>query len=286
MRGPGRPGGARRGDFGRGIADLARPDAPRRSPDWWRRAFRPRRAAPRPARLRQAGGASCSIASPIRRIGCNLVLERAASRRARRSPTRSPRPRRYASSRARRRDQYGCDRQSRSRPSSSLGERAERLGRIGLARRDRGRRASRRRCGRSAASRVASALISAAASSPIIRRRPRSRAAGASPRPAPASNRLAPLGEQVGQLRRFGDERQAAGELRQVPVDRLGLPAEGIEPVMVEISGGELRVPVGREAPRAVIEALAGDVDIVAVEHAVDEARGQVGGGERRGRAR
>ena len=94
----------------------------------------------------------------------------------------------------------------------------------------------------------------------------------------------APAGEQIGQRRRLGDERQAAGELRQIPVDRLGLPAEGVEAVMVEIGGGEVRVPVRREAPRAVIEALAGDVDIVAVEHAVDEAGGEIGGGELRGR--
>ena len=54
---------------------------------------------------------------------------------------------------------------------------------------------------------------------------------------------------------------------------------------MIEIGRGERRVPFGREAPRAVIEALAGDVDIVAVEHAVDKTRGQIGCGECRGRA-
>ena len=64
-------------------------------------------------------------------------------------------------------------------------------------------------------------------------------------------------------------------------MDRLGLAAEGIEAVMVEIGGGELRVPVGREPPRAIVEAFAGDVDIVAVEHAVDEAGGEIGSGER-----
>ena len=63
-------------------------------------------------------------------------------------------------------------------------------------------------------------------------------------------------------------------------MDRLGLAAEGVESVMVEIGGGELRIPVGREAPRAIVEAFAGDVDIVAVEHAVDEARGEIGSGE------
>ena len=72
------------------------------------------------------------------------------------------------------------------------------------------------------------------------------------------------------------------GELEQVPVDRLGLAAEAVEAGMVEISGGEMAVPEGRPAPRTVIEALGGDVDIVAVEHAVNEAGGDVGGGELR----
>ena len=62
-----------------------------------------------------------------------------------------------------------------------------------------------------------------------------------------------------------------------------GLPGEGVEPVMIEVGGREFRLPFGSEAPGAVIEALASDVDIVAVEHAVDEARGEVGRGQRRG---
>ena len=40
---------------------------------------------------------------------------------------------------------------------------------------------------------------------------------------------------------------------------------------MIEIGGGERRVPGRREPPRAIIEAFAGDVDIVAVQHAMDE---------------
>src|SRR5690242_9536176 len=66
-------------------------------------------------------------------------------------------------------------------------------------------------------------------------------------------------------------------------MDRLGLAAEGIESVMVEIGGGEVVVPLRREPPGAVVEALAGDVDIVAVKDAVDEARDHVAGGEFRG---
>src|SRR5918993_1342604 len=69
-------------------------------------------------------------------------------------------------------------------------------------------------------------------------------------------------------------------------MDRLGLAAERIEPGIIEIRRGELGLPLGREAPRAVIEALAGNRDIVAVEDAVDEARGHVAGGEAGGRGR
>src|SRR5206468_10129724 len=93
----------------------------------------------------------------------------------------------------------------------------------------------------------------------------------------------APLCERFGQGRGFGDEAETSGELREVPVDCLGLPAEGVQAIMVEISCGEVRVPMRREAPRAVIEAFAGDIDVVAVEHAMDEAGGEVGCGERRG---
>ena len=54
---------------------------------------------------------------------------------------------------------------------------------------------------------------------------------------------------------------------------------------MVEIGGGEMAVPMGRPAPRAVVEAFGRDRDIVAVEHAVHEAGGDIGGGEPRGAA-
>src|SRR5437868_9748980 len=67
-------------------------------------------------------------------------------------------------------------------------------------------------------------------------------------------------------------------------MDRLRLPAERVEAVVVEVGCRERRIPLGRKAPRAVVEAFAGDVDIVAVEHAVDEAAGEKGGGESRRR--
>src|SRR5438045_9504453 len=49
---------------------------------------------------------------------------------------------------------------------------------------------------------------------------------------------LAPAGEHVRESRGVSDQGQAAGELGEVPVDRFGLPAEGIETVMVEIGRG------------------------------------------------
>src|SRR5438270_6680115 len=67
---------------------------------------------------------------------------------------------------------------------------------------------------------------------------------------------VAPAGERLGQRRSIGDQRQAAGKLREIPVDRLGLPPETVEAVMVEVGGGEVRIPLRREAPRAIVEAL------------------------------
>ncbi len=72
---------------------------------------------------------------------------------------------------------------------------------------------------------------------------------------------------------RLGDQLQAPGQLGQVPEHRLGLPREGVEAVLVEIGGGEAWLIVRQEAPRAVVEALARDVQIVGVQHPVHEAR-------------
>src|SRR5258708_3322125 len=49
---------------------------------------------------------------------------------------------------------------------------------------------------------------------------------------------------------------------------------------MVEICGGEFGLPVGCKAPGAIVEAFAGNVDIVAVEHAMDKACRKIGSGE------
>ena len=79
---------------------------------------------------------------------------------------------------------------------------------------------------------------------------------------------LKPIAPAIEHLRQDGwlsQQREAAGELREIPMDRLGLPAKSIQPVMVEIGRSEIRLPMGRESPRPVVEALAGDVDIVAV---------------------
>ena len=52
----------------------------------------------------------------------------------------------------------------------------------------------------------------------------------------------APRRKCFGECRRVGDQRQAARKLREVPMDRLRLSTEGIEAVMVKISGGEVGV--------------------------------------------
>src|SRR3546814_17004425 len=58
---------------------------------------------------------------------------------------------------------------------------------------------------------------------------------------------------------------------------RFGLPPESIKSRLVEVSGGKAWFPSGREAPRTIIEAFAGHVDIVAVEHAMNKARRHIG---------
>src|SRR5206468_5125546 len=47
---------------------------------------------------------------------------------------------------------------------------------------------------------------------------------------------IAPPAKAVGQRRCVGDQRQASRQLRQIPMDRLRLTSEGVQPVMVEIS--------------------------------------------------
>src|SRR3546814_12405468 len=54
---------------------------------------------------------------------------------------------------------------------------------------------------------------------------------------------------------------------------RFGLPPESIKSRLVDVSGGKAWFPSGREAPRTIIEAFDGHVDIVAVEHAMNKAR-------------
>ena len=95
---------------------------------------------------------------------------------------------------------------------------------------------------------------------------------------------LAPAIKPVGEILGLGNQREAASELRQIPLDRLGLATEGIKSGMIEIGCGERRVPVGREPPWAIVEALAADRDIVGVQHTVDEARRKIGCGKPGGR--
>ena len=49
---------------------------------------------------------------------------------------------------------------------------------------------------------------------------------------------------------------------------------------MVEIGCGKAGLPMGGEAPRAIIEAFPGDIDIVGIEHAMDKAGGHIGSGQ------
>ena len=77
-----------------------------------------------------------------------------------------------------------------------------------------------------------------------------------------------------------GEAEQALAEAGEVPVQRLGLAGEAVEAGLVEVGGGEGRVEAVEEAPGAVVEALAGDRDVVGVEHAVHEAGGEPLGAE------
>src|SRR4029450_2887625 len=60
--------------------------------------------------------------------------------------------------------------------------------------------------------------------------------------------------------------------------------AERIETDLVEIGGAEFLARAGGKAPGPIVEALAGNVDIVAVEHAMDEAGCDVACSQGRGR--
>ena len=70
------------------------------------------------------------------------------------------------------------------------------------------------------------------------------------------------------------ERQQAFGEARQVPQERVRLTSEGVKAGLVEIGGREGGIEHRQEAPGPVIEALAGDVDVVGVEHPVHEAGG------------
>ena len=174
-----------------------------------------------------------------------------------------------ASARARGRSMAAADRREGLARRSA--RRRARAARSSLAR----RRTSRRRTARTAPCvsirncrrpRVTSAVVGFLAgrgeAEPSQHRGAEVRAGNAGPKPL--QRRL-----QRGVL---GERQQAFGQPRQVPEQRLGLAAEGVEAGLVEIGGGEAGVVGRQEAPRAVVEALAGDVDVVGVEHAVDEA--------------
>ncbi len=68
-------------------------------------------------------------------------------------------------------------------------------------------------------------------------------------------------------------------------MDRLGLPPETIKADLIEIGRGEARIERRGKTPRPIVKTLAGYVDVVGVEHAVDEACGHVAGGKACGAA-
>ena len=78
----------------------------------------------------------------------------------------------------------------------------------------------------------------------------------------------------------LGDQLQATGQLRQVPEHSLRLSGEGVKPALVEVGGGEARLVERQEAPGAIVEAFARDVQIVGVQDAVHETRGDPSGGK------
>ena len=68
--------------------------------------------------------------------------------------------------------------------------------------------------------------------------------------------------------------------MAEIPVDRLWLAAKSVEPVMIEIGGDEVGVAFGQKAIGAVVEALAIDVHVVGVEHAMHKTRAHPVGGQ------
>ena len=78
--------------------------------------------------------------------------------------------------------------------------------------------------------------------------------------------------ERGDQRRAVSQQPQRDGKLPAIPVQRLGLATKGIEACVIEIGGGKARLPGRQPAPRAIVEAFAGDVHVVGIEHAVDEA--------------
>ena len=77
----------------------------------------------------------------------------------------------------------------------------------------------------------------------------------------------------LGQGLRRRHRLQRPAQLRQGPEHRLRLAREGIQAGAVEIGGGEAGLIVRQEPPRPVVEALARDVQIVGIQHAVNKAR-------------
>ena len=81
------------------------------------------------------------------------------------------------------------------------------------------------------------------------------------------------VGEHLFQRFRAAERHQAVGKTADCPQAGFRLPAIGIAAAIVEIGSGEGRVEAWQEAPGAVIETLAGHIEIVGIQNPMDKSR-------------
>ena len=79
------------------------------------------------------------------------------------------------------------------------------------------------------------------------------------------------VGEHLFQRFRAAERDQAVGKTADGPQAGFRLPAIGIAAAIVEIGSGEGRVEAWQEAPGAVIETLAGHIEIVGIQNPMDK---------------
>ena len=71
----------------------------------------------------------------------------------------------------------------------------------------------------------------------------------------------------------FSNDQKTFGKACEIPEQRIGLAAIGVEAGGVKISRCKGRIEDRQKSPGAVIEAFAGHVDVVGIEHAMHKAR-------------